>query len=237
MTTETMEATESEVETAEVAEVANVEDTDNAVDGQAEAKSADDSPVHAIELQHLEEIRKLNRELTEATREFESSKADASAKKKFVDELGKRLSYLISRGPEFQQKLLFAASEKSDQAEPVTPPATQPDNSWRNAPVADALSLTAKQLERLEEAGVRTIGQLEDLRGGDGLGSIHGFGQATVDKIEDQVLEWLSENRDRFGEVVSEDQAQEDEQLDDEDDKTGDDTDQDDDDSDMLDEL
>jgi len=235
MTTETMEATEAEVETAEVAEV---EDTDTPVDGQPEATTAEDSPVHAIELQHYEEIRELNRELIEATREFESSKADASAKKKFVDELGKRLSYLIARGPEFQQKLPFASSEKPVQAEAESPPAPQPDNSWRNAPVAEALSLTAKQLERLEEAGVRTIGQLEDLRGGDGLGSIRGFGQATVDKIEDQVLEWLSENRDRFGEVVSDDQDQEDEQLDDESDEDSDDTDQDgDDESDMLDEL
>lgn len=203
MSTETMEV--AEVTEAEVAET-------EAADNQVAEQTVESIPARTIELEHYSEICELNRELMAATREFESSKEDASSKKKFMEELGKRLSYLIARGPDYQQKLPFEANENSDQ---VTD--SQPDNAWREVPVVDALSLTAKQLDKLDEAGVRTMGQLEDLRGGDGLGSIHGFGQATIDKIEDQSLAWLTENRDRFGEVVSDDQGDGDEQLGDED--------------------
>ena len=73
-------------------------------------------------------------------------------------------------------------------------------------------------LEKLEGAGVTTIGELEDLRGGAGLTSIGGIGQATADKIEEQVLEWLSENRDKFGEAVDDNPTDEDDDNDESDD-------------------
>lgn len=157
-----------------------------------------------LEHEHYEEIKELNNEFREEYAEWEFLKDKTGSAKKRVDEISKRLSYLIARGPEKQQKLPFEDSTKGEVL------------AWREASVAESLGLTTGVLEKLANAGVTTIGELEDLRAGAGLRSIKGIGQATVDKIEDQVIEWLDENRDKFGEVVNE------ESEDDEDDSDGD---------------
>jgi hypothetical protein len=143
-----------------------------------------------LEHDHYEEIKELNNEFREEYSEWEFLKDKTGAAKKRVDEIGKRLSYLIARGPDNQQKLPFVDSTDGNSLE------------WREQDIAESLGLAAKVLEKLEDAGVRTIGELEDLRAGAGLTSIGGIGQATADKIEEQVLEWLTENRDKLGEVV-----------------------------------
>ena len=158
-----------------------------------------------LEREHYEEIKELNKEFREEYSEWEMLKDSTSAARKRVDEIGKRLSYLIARGPEKQQKLPFEDSTQGDVL------------AWRDALVAESLGLTTKQIERLADAGVTTIGELEDLRGGDGLTSVEGIGQATADKIEAQVLEWLDENRDKFGEVIEESEDDEDQADDDSD--------------------
>ena len=68
-------------------------------------------------------------------------------------------------------------------------------DKWRQCGI-DRLNLAASINAKLAEADVLTIGDLEDLRAGKGLRSIAGIGQATVDKIENAVIDWLSENRD-----------------------------------------
>lgn len=156
-----------------------------------------------LEHEHYEAIKELNAEFMTEYREWEYKKDSTAAAKKRVDEIGKRLSYLIARGPEQQRKLPF---EDSTDGQVL---------GWRDALIAESLGLTTKQLERLADAGVTTIGELEDLRGGDGLTSVEGIGQATADKIEEQVLEWLEENRDKFGEVIEESEDDEDQADDD----------------------
>lgn len=167
-----------------------------------------------LEHEHYEEIKELNNEFRQEYAEWEMLKDTTSAAKKRVDEIGKRLSYLIARGPEKQHKLPFEDSTDSTDGEVL---------GWREASVAESIGLTAKVLEKLEGAGVTTIGQLEDLRAGAGLTSVGGIGQATADKIERQVLDWLAENRDKFGEVVDESESEDDE--DDADDDSDDDVD------------
>lgn len=159
-----------------------------------------------LEHEHYEEIKELNNEFREEYAEWEFLKDKTSAAKKTVDEIGKRLSYLIARGPEKQHKLPFEDSTKGEVL------------AWREASVAESLGLTTSVLEKLASAGVTTIGELEDLRAGSGLRSIKGIGQATVDKIEAQVLEWLDENRDKFGEVIEGSEDNEDDSDDDEED-------------------
>lgn len=143
-----------------------------------------------LEREHYEAIRELNAEFIDEYREWELRKDSTAAAKKRVDEISKRLSALIARGPEQQRKLPFEDSTKGEVL------------AWRDASVAESLGLTTKVLEKLADAGITTIGELEDLRAGEGLTSVAGIGQATADKIEEQVLEWLDENRDKFGEVV-----------------------------------
>lgn len=156
-----------------------------------------------LEREHYDAIKELNKEFKQHYYRWEILKDQTSGEKKRVDELGKELSALIARGPDLQQKLPF---EDSTGGEVL---------AWRDALIAESLGLTTKQLERLADAGVTTIGELEDLRGGDGLTSVEGIGQATADKIEEQVLEWLEENRDKFGEVIEESEDDEDQADDD----------------------
>lgn len=74
---------------------------------------------------------------------------------------------------------------------------------WKGVPVEEAIPcLTARMKDVLEDAGIKTMGQFEDLRGGEGIVSLSGFGRATADKLEAWALEWLTENRDRFGEEI-----------------------------------
>ena len=59
------------------------------------------------------------------------------------------------------------------------------------------LALSMSQKDKLLQAGVTTMGQLEDLRAGkypeypQGLNSIKGFGEKAITEIENMILEWL----------------------------------------------
>lgn len=77
---------------------------------------------------------------------------------------------------------------------------TTDPNAWRAA-YLEVLNLPPALADRLAEAGIATVGQLEDKRAegdmpGAGLRSIKGIGKAKVTLIEDAVLAWLSANRD-----------------------------------------
>jgi len=148
------------------------------------------------QIEHYGEIAELNRQLVMAHQEWEVLKDRTAGKKKLCDELGKELSNLITRGPDFQQKLPFDEQEESSSTE-------QDDDAWRDVPITEALALSASQFEKLEEEGCKTMGQLEDYRASKGLHTIKGFGEKAVTKIEDQILDWLDDFRDRLGEDVS----------------------------------
>ena len=101
------------------------------------------------------------------------------------------LSTLIADGPQKpdpQKELPFAATESGDKP------------NWELTPITDALKMTVKQREKLEEIGIKTVGQFEFLRAGrdpiypDGLRSIKGFGAATVDAFENDIVNWLQDN-------------------------------------------
>jgi hypothetical protein len=93
------------------------------------------------------------------------------------------LRQLIRRGPDSQLPLPFA--EESEQ---------EPDDAWKQVPIADVLELTDKQAEKLQEAGIKTVGDFELLRAGEGITSLKGVGQATADAWENNMLDWLAVN-------------------------------------------
>lgn len=136
---------------------------------------------------HYDQIVELNRECCEAGFEYERQKAITAAAKKQHEGLQARLNRMIADGANPQRELPFSSDE--DSAE-----------DWKDVPISDVLELTDKQFEKLEDAGVRTVGQFEHLRSGqkpdypDGLRSLKGVGEKTVDAWEDQMVEWLSEN-------------------------------------------
>jgi hypothetical protein len=137
---------------------------------------------------HYAAIVDLNRQCVAAGYEYEDRKHDAATAKKRYEQLQSRLNHLIEEGPNPQKELPFT------DAEPTAA------DAWKDVPISDAIELTDKQFEKLESAGVRTVGQFEHLRSGqmdgypDGLRSVKGIGEKTVDAWEDQIVNWLAFN-------------------------------------------
>jgi len=152
-------------------------------------------------IDHYFEIRRLNANVCSVRTNYLSCKSVASEVKKQYDNLVDELEQLILRGPDPQIGLPFGECEGDDDQ-------VENNDAWRETPIVDALSLTPSQYSKLEEAGATTIGDLEDLRAGDGLASIKGFGQAAVDRIEDEVINWLAslqdDNQDETGDDTDE---------------------------------
>lgn len=146
-----------------------------------------------------EQEKPLAKYLNELEDACKAAEDEWNAAKKHASELKKvfEAAVLRLRGAVRQSKAdepLFAQPTEADSAIKDSDP-PPPSNEWRNAGI-DVLGLTVKQIEKFAERGISTIGELEDLRGGDGLLSVDGIGRATVDKIEDALIEWLSANRD-----------------------------------------
>lgn len=149
----------------------------------------------------LTERQELEKVLSRCVLHVMACKAElkhAQAEEKEVAELLQKLLY---RGPE---KLPLFDSPIRKPGDPIgNGPAAKPvvdPNAWRTVPISK-LDLKPKLIEKLQENGIDTIGQLEDLRAqgnakGVGLRSVKGIGDAKVTEIEDQVLAWLSANRD-----------------------------------------
>jgi len=148
-------------------------------------------PMDELKREHYEEILRLNRDVKLAQMRYDIAKGEAKAKKEELECLSLELSNLIADGPQKpdpQKELPFDAAESGD------------IRNWDLTPITEALKLTAKQREKLEEIGIKTVGQFEFLRAGrdpiypDGLRSIKGFGAATVDAMENDIVEWLAAN-------------------------------------------
>jgi hypothetical protein len=147
--------------------------------------------LNEAEREHYQEILRLNREVKEKQYKYELAKAEAKCCKEDLDCASMELSTLIADGPrkpDPQQELPFGETASTD------------FKDWDLVPITEALKLTAKQREKLEEIGIRTIGQFEFLRAGndpvypDGLRSIKGFGSATIDAMENDIVNWLTQH-------------------------------------------
>lgn len=158
-------------------------DTERMLEAESDADAAGDE-LTSLEHRHYEAIRAMNFKCLDASGNYEASKAETSSRKKIYESLQNQLNSLIAQGPNPQKELEFPEDE---------PPA----DAWRDVPITDAIEMTDKQFEKLESAGVRTVGQFEDLRSGkldgypDGLRSVKGVGQKTVDAWEEQIVNWL----------------------------------------------
>jgi len=172
-----------EVEAVENAEVAPEEQAE-ATSQSSEVGSDDLSP---LQKQHYDGIIRLNHAVRIAELDYEDAKSEASAAKRRWEQLQAKLTSLIAQGANPQPELPF-------------PEETVPTEDWKSVAIESVLELTEKQAEKLEEAGIKTVGQFEHLRSGqmdgypDGLRSLKGVGQKTVDVWEEQIVEWLSAN-------------------------------------------
>lgn len=165
-------------------------------DGATEAEdSAEefDAIMDELKREHYEDILRLNRNVKLSQMKYDIAKGEAKARKEELECLSMELSNLIADGPQKpdpQKELPF--SDSTDESDTHL--------NWYVTPITEALKLTAKQREKLEEIGIKAVGQFEFLRAGrdplypDGLRSVKGFGAATVDAFENDIVEWLAAN-------------------------------------------
>ena len=153
-----------------------------------ETDEPDGKELSEFEREHYEQIKQLEVEALESEGIYLDAKSEAKATKEVWERQVDRLRSLIRSGPDTQKTLPFG-----DDVEPSA-------DAWKETPIADVIELTAKQVEKLTAAGVENAGQFEELRSGlqkdypDGLLSLNGVGAATIDKWEEQVIEWLYQN-------------------------------------------
>ena len=182
---------ETQTETAEPETMDDIlTELENVLEAESDADA--DSILDELKREHYEDILRLNRNVKLAQMRYDIAKGEAKAKKEELDCLSLELSNLIANGPQKpdpQKELPFSDSESGSHA-----------GNWELTPITEALKLTAKQREKLEEIGIKTVGQFEFLRAGrdplypDGLRSVKGFGAATVDAFENDIVEWLGKN-------------------------------------------
>jgi hypothetical protein len=143
-----------------------------------------------LKQKHYDAICSLNLKVQQARIVYEDVKAEAAAEKRRYESLQEQLNSLISQGANPQRELAFPEHAKEE---------PNPE-AWKDVPISEVIELTPKQIEKLEAAGVKTMGQFEHLRSGhmdgypDGLKSVKGVGQKTVDEWEEQALKWLFVN-------------------------------------------
>jgi hypothetical protein len=162
----------------------NQETEDEVVD--AEFEVIPDNEMNELEREHYQEILRLNRDVKLKQMKYDIAKGEAKARKEDLECASLELSNLIADGP-----------RKPDPQKEL--PFSEPQ-AWEGVAITDALKLMGKQREKLEELGIKTVGQFEFIRAGrdpqypDGLRSIKGFGSATVDAMENDIVNWLQAN-------------------------------------------
>lgn len=161
---------------------------------QEEATDSTPAAPTASELEHewTLEIRAAQEKCDKLDLVRAAAESDAKRAKKNHEAAVDSLQELIRRGPSAQLPLDF-----KDKSQPE-----QTDEEKRHAylmtrPIIDALDLTDKQEEKLADAGVKTVGDFEKLRAGEmpdypgGLKDLPRVGEATIDKWEDELMNWL----------------------------------------------
>jgi hypothetical protein len=151
------------------------------------------------ERKHYQEIQELGAECEKLEADFKDKKATASAAKSAWESAVSVLQATIRRGPSPQLPLPFREAPEYLQTDILE---AFPD-------------LTARQVGLLEDSGILTVGELEDLRAGAGLRSIKGIGEAKADQLEDMLLDFISRKQREAAAATDAD-------VDDQDDEDGD---------------
>lgn len=192
-------------------DAANESQENEAVENVAqEAEGDGGSSLSDLQFQHYELIQEIEVKCDELEHDFNVKNSDMKEAKKRWEAKVDELRRCIRSGPEAQRQLPFREDGEVDNAKG----ADLFSDDWQAAPITDALTLTKKQQEKLEDAGVKTVGEFEQLRAGTtdyprGLRDLPGVGDAKVDKWEEEILDWLAKNQ-----PVEEDEPSDDEQFD-----------------------
>lgn len=145
--------------------------------------------------EHYDAIREKEQAVRRLEARFFDARRGAKNAKDDFEAADQELRTLIAEGFDPQAKLPF----------PTEPQVAEDVDAWRLAPLSE-LFLPEKLRDKLLDAGIETIGQLEDLRGEISEGKAEwpkGVGTAKVTAIEDSVLSWLTDHRDHFREPAA----------------------------------
>lgn len=180
------------------------EEKENASDGLPVDETAD--PVIEWKLK----IRQAQETFTDIAIAHAESQANTKALKKQMDLALEMLRDVISDGPKPAVKPIaetthaenglnsIPAETPTSDKTPDSAPKPYPQGDWRSVPIAD-LGLPNSLAEKLADACLVTIGNLEDRRAAISLGHEKwpkGIGVAKITAIEDAVIAWLSKHRD-----------------------------------------
>lgn len=141
----------------------------------------EDNALTEREREHYQQIVDGEERCRQLEDEYETDKATAATSKKRWEQAVANNRALIRQGPDCQKTLDF------------------PDD-WRTVLITEVLTLTERQSELLDEIGVKTVEQFEDLRASKhkdyprGLLDLPRIGESTVDKWEDEIVEWMAGN-------------------------------------------
>jgi hypothetical protein len=166
-----------------------------------------------LEHQHYNEIRNTSAKLTAAEVEFGEINIQHKAAKDQLKSLQLKLKQITARGPDMQLKLQFEDGKKATSGKGKKPeakaaaalppqPTDAEDDSWKQTPITEVLTgLSKAEYEKLEDLGVKTFIQLEDLRAGKndlyrgGFQSVKGWGEAKITKYENLVADWWAKRQ------------------------------------------
>lgn len=161
---------------------------------EVETETPEPPSLSTLEHEHYLQIQEAEQQAFEAEEQYEGANTVAKMLKKRWESRVEVLRQLIRRGPDSQLPLPFGEDGEAE-----------PEDAWKAVPINDVLQLTDKQAEKLLDAGIRTVGDFELLRAGDGITSLKGIGQATADAWEDNMLDWLAVNSRPAADDQSED--------------------------------
>ncbi len=152
--------------TTEVAELEQVEDAE-----------AEETRVEKLKREHYEEILECQQVVSQACMNWLDAKGTAAARKKTYEGALEELQAVIRRNP--LQPKLFDDSDTVDTG-----------SQWREMCISTLIGddVTEKQVEKLENHGIHTLGQLQQLMEKEGTfwsKEIKGIGEKAATAIED----------------------------------------------------
>lgn len=187
-----------------------MEPTDIKADEQDAAidnESTTPKPIPDLQPSYQEQLDDARDEFTTISLETAACESQLKILKAEARASLKRLKNLIDRGSAAASRATVVVKsvecdgDDSDQTAPHAPQSQPLDSdAWRSAPIAD-LDLGKSLTEKLEENGINTLGELEDLRAKICDRKAEwpkGIGEAKITKIEDAVITWLQSNQQSF---------------------------------------
>lgn len=142
----------------------------------------------------IRKIRQQQQSIELLENELDDLKHESKRLKTNIKAARLRLSRMINGEPEDQLDLPLEDGEI----------ATSEHAALLAMPIEEAITLTEKQMDKLTDAGVQTVGQFEQLRAGNreyprGLLDLPGVAEKTITKWEEQIIEFLSQAKEPAG--------------------------------------